>query len=240
MAPRALRLLALRDAGPLCYHPGAVQSGLSMISSGLLGAAFLFVAPHAAAHKRFEIGAVLGYRVGGHVGAAEDSGYPGMFSFDGAPAYGALAAYRVRRDGVIYLSYERQETTARFTPSGAANSSAEAGASIEYFQFGGAVEKAFGRTVRFVPYMGASVGFARLAALGRNVPDEYAFAPVLDGGVKIEILPWLHLRATARLPLSFFGTESTVLCLSGANCSVAVDRTPRFQFDMLAGLGVAF
>lgn len=212
-----------------------------MMSSGLLlGVASLLIAPNAAAHKRFDVGAVLGYRLGGHVGAAEDSAYPGMFSFDGAPAYGALASYRVRPDGTLYLSYERQQTTARFTPSGQANSTEQAGVSIEYFQFGGAVEKAYGRKVRFVPYMGASVGLARLAALGRDVPDEWAFAPVLDGGAKVEILPWLHLRVAARLPLSFFGTESTVLCLSGANCTVAVDRTPRFQFDILAGIGAAF
>ncbi|OQX66523.1 MAG: hypothetical protein B6A08_17505 [Sorangiineae bacterium NIC37A_2] len=212
----------------------------SLVSGILLMGAASLIAPSAAAHHRFEIGAVLGYRVGGHVGAAEDSETLGNYSFDGAPAYGALFAYRVRPDGLIFLSYERQETQARFTPSGLASSVAQAGVSIEYFQFGGSVERAYGRTVRFVPYMGASVGLARLAALGRNVPDEWAFAPVLDGGFKIELLPWLHLRAAARLPISFFGTESAVLCLTGSNCTVGVDRAPRFQFDMLGGIGASF
>jgi hypothetical protein len=201
----------------------------------LLSAILLTVRP-ASAHNHFELDVALGYRLFGGI----DTGDPtpaGRISFDSSPVWGPVFGYRIRRDAFVYLNYTRQETTARFTPAGQALSTESGEIAVDTVQFGGNVERTYGR---FVPYLGISIGFAHLGPRNRTARDEWNFTFAFDGGLKFDITPWLHLRALGRLPVTFYGGESSVLCLSGAGCLVKLDGEPSIQLEALGAIGVSF
>jgi hypothetical protein len=191
------------------------------------------------AHHKIELDLTAGYRGFGGVDIIESEAVngDGRVSFDGSFVWGPIVGYRVRRDAFIFLNYTRQDTTARFTPKDSALSTLAGGLSIDSFQFGGNVEKTMGR---FVPYLGVTVGVARLAPRGRAARDEWNFSAAFDGGVKLDISKWLHLRLLARLPFSFYGGQSSTLCLTSDNCLVKLDGEPSLQAEILGGIGVSF
>jgi hypothetical protein len=205
----------------------------------LLLAGVLGVRP-AAAHEHFEVDLALGYRALGGVDTIETETSPddpGFVGLDGSFVWSPIVGYRVRHDAFLFLSYTRQETTARFTPNGSALSTSSGGLAQDSIQFGGTVEKTAGR---FVPYLGLSVGVLRLSALGRAARDEWDFSATLEGGLKFDVARWLHLRLLGRLPLTFYGGKSSVLCLTGDNCLVELDGQPSIQAEVLGGIGVSF
>lgn len=205
----------------------------------VLGAlAGLLLTEPVAAHEHVEVDLALGYRILGGVDITRDgTDATDHVSFDGSPVWGPIIGYRVRKDAFLFVNYTRQETTARLTPDGFATSTASGGLAIDSFQFGGNVEKTYGR---FVPYLGLSVGVVRLSALRRSARDEWNFSAAFDGGLKIDLARWVHLRFLARLPLSFYGSQSSTLCLESANCLVRLDGQPSLQAELLGGLGVSF
>jgi hypothetical protein len=214
-----------------------VRVSVFLRAAPLLLAWVLGVRP-AVAHEHFEVDLALGYRAFGGVDIPDTSpGGKGFVSLDGSFVWSPIVGYRVRRDAFLFLNYTRQETTARFTPSQDALSSLSGGVAQDSIQFGGTVEKTLGR---FVPYLGLSVGVLRLSAIGRSARDEWNFSAAFDGGLKFDVTRWLHLRVLGRLPLTFYGGKSSVLCLRADNCLVELDGQPSFQAEVLGGLGFSF
>lgn len=183
-----------------------------------------------------------GVRVGGSldVGIEEEglsvNSQEGHLSFDSSPSYGGMVGYRVQPNGFVFLSYSRQETTAHYRQNTAAGTDVQDGsASIEYFQLGGNLE--YTRD-RFTPYGGLSLGTTRFASLDVNSGDSWQFSAVLDGGVKIMLLPMLYARLLARMPLTF--QSGSVYCFSGFGCAVTLNGTPLVQGEFQAGVTLAF
>lgn len=195
----------------------------------------------ASAHNHFELDVALGYRILGGVDLEDPDPNDGVssdrVSFDSSPVWGLILGYRVRRDAFIYLNYTRQDTTLRLTPGGQAVSTESGGVGVDTVQLGGNIERTMGR---FVPYLGMSVGLSHLGAQNRSARDEWDFTFAFDGGVKFDITSWLHLRALGRLPVTFYGGNSSVLCVSGADCLVKLDGEPSIQLEALGGIGISF
>lgn len=195
-------------------------------------------APTATAHNEFEIDLTGGYRFGSKIKAVteDDQGNvvsDGDYRIDGAFAFSAIAGYRIQPDGFIYLSYSRQQTTSEYEGNGGVNISGKT--AVEYYQFGGNVEMTRGR---FVPYLGFSVGLARLAALGGGGSSRVFFAPVFDSGFKIDLHKNVHLRFLGRLPVFF--ASGDVFCPSGGTCVEASQIRLMAQPELHAGVGVSF
>jgi len=192
--------------------------------------------------KGIEISATAGTRFGGSLDVESEnpspgtSGETGTLSFDTSFSYGGIIGYRVQPNGFAFLSYSRQETTARFRQFPAEGTNQVSGeASVEYFQLGGNLEVTRGR---LVPYFGLSIGPARFAALGKDGQDSWFFSAVIDAGVKIMLTPNIYLRAVGRVPFTFQG--GSVYCYTGYGCLVALHNSPLVQGELHGGLTVAF
>jgi hypothetical protein len=203
-----------------------------------LTAASPLVAP-AWAHNDFELTAAAGYRLpfGGKMNL-EDSGggelEEGHLSFKGAFIFTGMAAYRLRPDGFIYLSYTRGLHQVEFAGSAEGIGFDFTGSrTVEYFQFGGNVEMTRGR---FVPYMGVSLGMGRVGPGGGNDARLF-FAPVLDPGIKFDLHEHVHLRLMGRVPLLF--ANKNLVCVP-EGCAHADKITPLPQLEILGGAGVSF
>jgi hypothetical protein len=188
--------------------------------------------------KRIELSATVGSRFGGSldVGTETVGGPQGTLSFDSAVSYGGILGVRVQPTGFAFLSYSRQETTAhfrQFADEGTIHEQARA--SIEYFQLGGNLEFPH---ERLIPYFGLSIGPARFAALDHDSADQWFFSAVLDGGIKIELLPSLYLRVLGRMPVTF--QSGSVYCYPALGCLVALHGTPLVQGEVHGGVTVAF
>lgn len=208
-----------------------------------LGALTLSSEASADDHK-FEIDVTGGYRFGGTLKVdldEEDSEVEtderdadGQVTANGAPAFGAILGYRVQQNGFIFLGYSRQATVVRYRPEDPSADMLETDASIEYFQFGGNLEATRGR---LTPYFGFSLGMGRFASLETG-NDSYRFSIGFDGGVKIRLLDFLHLRVLGRMPITF--TSGQVYCYTGAGCVFATKASPFVQGEFHAGLGLRF
>jgi hypothetical protein len=182
----------------------------------------------------FELDAALGYRFGGESDVEAD-GAEGRVSIDDDAAFTAIAGYQIQHDGMVYLSYTRQDSTLDYL-SDDLEVREETRLTTDVIQFGGNLQVPRGRAV---PYLGFSLGATRFAAVDLDY-DDWAFSMALDGGVKLRITDWLHLRALGRLPLTFVTSESESFCVSGVGCVVRVSGGPVVQGEFYGGFGVGF
>lgn len=195
-----------------------------------------FVGKGALAHHDIDVAGYGGVAVSNNI-ATTIGGQDGRITFDPGPVWGAYLGYRIERDGFIYLSYSRQETTSHFVLNSTDASSASRGVGIDWLQFGGNVETTKGR---WAPFLGFSLGASRLSVLSGGVDDSWNFAAVLDGGVKFEVLPFMHLRLIGRIPFTFVADTNEVLCPVGGGCEATLSGTPLIQPQILLGLGFNF
>jgi hypothetical protein len=202
--------------------------------TAVAASALVFITPGAFAEDhRFEVAGYGGIALtaGVPVTSADGSGH---VSFDDAPVYGGLFAVRAQPNGFGYLTYSRMETAAHFRPDDSTGASGSADVSIEHLQIGGNLEVTRGR---LVPYLGLSLGGTRIAPVGGSGSD-WSFSLTLDGGAKVELSPLFHLRAIARMPVSFVNGESSALCVSGYGCAFSYSGDPLVQAQFLLGAGL--
>lgn len=199
----------------------------------------------AAPPRQIEITGTAGYRFGGSLDVGLDDENDdvddgvdehGTVSFDSSASYGGILGIRVPRSGGVgFLSYSRQETTVRFKRfDGDGASGSEGSASIEYFQIGGNLEITRGR---LTPYFGLSLGMTRFAGLDSDTGDRFFFSGALDGGLKIELTPFLYLRVLGRMPVTFPTGE--MYCFSGRGCIVSLHGQALVQGEFQGGLTLA-
>lgn len=215
----------------------------SGVKKGVLGgamAALFLVSGSAAAHNNVEVAGYGGYAFTPGLDvenvAIGGRSVNGHVSFDAAPVFGGLVGYRLEKEGFIYLSYSRTETNAHFREKGDFAILGSRGISLDYFQFGGYIEKWRGP---LAPFLGFSLGATRLGALGAE-GSNVNLSAVFDAGVKLEILRFLHLRLMGRIPFSFINGESQALCVTGSTCAVTLGGDPLIQAQVLLGLGLGF
>jgi len=183
--------------------------------------------------RRIEVVGFGGVGFTGDLGVSSNT-EEGNVSFDSAPVYGGLLGFKAQRHGYAYFSYSRMQTTAYFRPSGGFDTTRQADVTFDYFQVGGNLEAPQGRVV---PYLGLSLGATRLAPV-EGSGNDVSFSGVLDGGVKIMLIPFLDIRLIGRMPLSFISGEAAALCVGGAGCAVRYSGQPLLQGQILLGVGV--
>ena len=198
-----------------------------------LTALLLGVASPLAAQAGLEFTPTLGYRFGGTV-----DGETGKFSADPNLAWGATLGLRVKRDGLVEFVYSRQATAIQFDPDTAANLTL-GDASIEYFQLGGALE--FGNNEVTKPYFALTVGGTRLAALDRDIGDEWRFSFGAALGLKFFLSKHVGLRTQARLWMSTLSSDTDFWCsLPGGCVIVASDGVFFTQGEVSGGVMLSF
>jgi hypothetical protein len=204
-------------------------------SALILGAGLLLLAKSAAAEdSRIELDAALGFRFGGGADV-EAEGAEGRVTIADEVAFTAIAGYRVQPNGFVYLNYTRQTSTLRYL-SDDLQTNAETPFSTDVIHLGGNLEMPRGRVV---PYLGFSIGATRFGSMDLGY-DSWAFSMALDGGVKIDLTEWLHLRFLGRIPFTFATSEAGAFCLSPVGCVVLVSGGPIVQGEVYAGLGLTF
>lgn len=197
-------------------------------------ACLVFLAPPLCAQGRTELDAALGYRFGG-VADVEAAGAEGRVTIGDEVAFTAILGYAVQPNGKVYLSYTRQVTTLHYL-SDDLQTRAETPFSTDAIQVGGNLELPRGRVV---PYMGFSIGTTRFASLDLGY-DSWAFSMALDGGVRVDITEWFHLRLLGRIPLTFATSEAGAFCVSPVGCVLLVSGGPIVQGEIYGGLGFTF
>jgi len=201
----------------------------------LLAALLLLAAPAGAQQAgRFELDAAIGYRFGGGADV-EAEGAEGRVTLSDEVAFTAIAGYRVQPNGTVYLNYTRQVSTLRYL-SDDLQTTGEEPFSTDVVNFGGSLELPRGRVV---PYMGFSIGATRFASLDLGY-DSWAFSMALDGGVRVDITEWLHLRFLGRIPMTFVTSEAGAFCVSPVGCVILVSGGPIVQGEVYAGFGFTF
>lgn len=214
------------------------ENAVRIQALSLTSISLLLVPSLAQAHDDFEVSGAFGYRLGGKVPVESTTGEEdtGKLTFEGAPAFTAILGYRSQPDGFAFLSYTRQQTRVGYDAPNDGNDSPDQyeRVSIENFQIGGNLETTRGI---FVPYLGASVGIARIASLDGG-SSNYFFSPVLDGGLKLDVHDHVHLRILGRLPVIF--AKKSVVCGASGTCFTPDTLRPFAQFELMAGAGVSF
>jgi len=199
-----------------------------------VGLCVLCLASPALAQGRFELDAALGFRFGGGADVEAD-GAEGRVTLSEAAAFTAIAGYAVQPNGKVYLSYTRQMATLRYL-SDDLQTTAETPFSTDVVHFGGNLELPRGRVV---PYMGFSLGATRFAAVEQMV-DSWAFSMAFDGGVRVDVTEWFHVRFLGRIPLTFVTSEAGAFCISPAGCMILVSGGPVVQGEIYGGFGLTF
>jgi hypothetical protein len=207
---------------------------MKIASLTLLAALLLLAAPAGAQAGRFELDAAVGYRFGGGADV-EAQGAEGRVTIGDEAAFTAIAGYRVQPNGTVYLNYTRQLSTLRYISDDLATTGEEP-FSTDVVGFGGSLELPRGRVV---PYMGFSIGATRFASLDLGY-DSWAFSMALDGGLRVDITEWFHLRFLGRIPMTFATSEAGAFCVSPVGCVVLVSGGPIVQGEVYAGFGLTF
>jgi len=184
-----------------------------------------------AAQAGIEITPTVGYRFGGTVNSDG-----GQFSADPNLAWGATFGLRVKRDGLVEFAYSRQSTGIQFD-SDSAGKIAVGDASIEYFQLGGALE--FGDDEVTKPYFALTIGGTRLAALDRDIGDEWRFSFGAALGLKFYLSEHVGLRTQARLWMSTLSSDTEFWCSLPGGCVISASDGVFFTQGELSG-GVIF
>jgi len=199
-----------------------------------LAASLLLLSAPAAAQNRWELDAALGYRFGGSADV-EAEGAEGRVTIGDDVAFTGIASYMVQPNGFVYLNYTRQVATLRYL-SDDLQTTGETPLSTDVVHFGGNLELPRGRVI---PYLGFSLGATRFGAMDLGY-DSWAFSMALDGGVKVDITEWFHLRFLGRIPFTFVTSEAGAFCVSPVGCVVLVSGGPLVQGEVYGGIGLDF
>jgi len=204
---------------------------MKFLSLGVV-ASFLLLASPASAQNRVELDAGLGFRFGGGADV-EAEGAEGRVTIGDEAAFTAILGYAVQPNGKVFLNYTRQASTLTYL-SDDLQTRGDTPFTTDVIQFGGNLELPRGRVV---PYLGFSIGATRFGAVDL---DSWAFSMALDGGVRVDLTEWLHLRMLGRIPMTFATSEAGAFCVSPVGCVVLVSGGPIVQGEVFGTLGLSF
>jgi hypothetical protein len=209
--------------------PLLVKTSLALSAALLTTTSVSMAKPH-----RVAVSAEAG--VGATFDLGVDAGKTtGTLTTDGNAVYGGRVSYRVHPTGFVYLSYHRELTTVYFRPTGQFVPTTSAPISFDQVQFGGRLEVPRGKVF---PFAGFGVGALRIGSQETSA-SSLAFSMSLDMGVRVELLPFLHVALVGRLPVTFVNGGSGAICVNGG-CLFAYHGDPLVQAQGLLGAGVQF
>ncbi len=206
----------------------------------VLGAGLLFTGAAAARPpeklKLFEVSATGGYRFKGSANIDEpEQNQVGTARYSDGAAFGASVGYRTEPNGFIYVWYSQQNSELELTLEDADSVTTRRDLTIHYMHFGGYLEGVYGPTL---PYLGLSVGATLFAP--SDVGVEVRPSGAIEGGMKIPVTSFLHLRLLGRLPVTLMTGKTEIFCIDPEGCKVSLDGKPIVQFELMGGLGVNF
>jgi hypothetical protein len=196
-----------------------------MFASTLVSSALAIAPP--ALHAEVELTPSVGAIAGGAVSTRQ-----GDLTLDPGLALGLNLAWRVRYDGMIEITYARQDTRIEL------ESEPLFDAKLDYLQAGGLWEINDGPTR---PFIGLALGASRLEPGIDGIDEEWLFSAGLYGGAKHWLSDRLGLRFEGRGLLHATGSGGGFLCSSvggGAGCAVNLDGDGFLQVQGSIGLVV--
>lgn len=183
--------------------------------------------------SRFEIAGFAGYRAGGDF-ELEDTGEELDLDEHGS----FLISLNLRRDEVSQyeLMYARQETRLQSDTT-----LGDFAVDVEYLHIGGTLVVNELHLLR--PYIIGSLGATRFSPSPADADDDTRFSISLGAGLRVPVSQRFSLRLEARGYLTFVESDSAIFCASGSFggvCALRSSGSTFLQFDVLAGVAIAF
>ena len=168
-------------------------------------------------------------QIGGVVGGVTAT-RQGDLELDPGAAVGLTVGWWVRHDGLIELTYSRQDTAIEL------DSQPLFDATLDYLHAGGAWEIETGPTR---PFIGLGLGAARVDPASGSLDSAWFFSAGMYGGVKRYFNDRVGLRVEGRGLLHLVTSGGDVFCAGGggaAGCAASISGSGFFQLQATAGL----
>jgi opacity protein-like surface antigen len=181
----------------------------------------------------FEITPFGGFRGGGNFDVANSSGDVDVESKN---SFSLGLAYRIDAGQQYEFLYSRQETQLESNPT-----FGQLDLNVEYLHLGGTVITNEERRVK--PYIAGGLGVTRFTSDTAGSSEETNFSLNFGAGLRIPFNDHFSLRLEARGYLTFLDTQSAIFCASGSSggaCAIRGSGDAFFQYDVMAGFGIAF
>ena len=206
----------------------------------LLAALLLVALPPAARAQTIEITPFVGYRFGGSLQAAPDTGSGSPSSveleLDDAAAFGVNIGYRVG-EGEIELLYARQDT--QLQTAGLFTGAPVFDLALETWQIGGTY--LFGDDdARARPFVAVGLGLTRMLPEPAGLSDENRFSASFGAGVKLWLGRHVGVRLEGRGFFTVLDSNSQTFCGSNSGCVIRTTSTEISQAEARAGLILRF
>jgi hypothetical protein len=151
--------------------------------------------------------------------------------------YGGVLDIRVSDDLFIELLYNRTDTEVRFKQEYFDTIKYVFDMSIEYFQAGVHVEV---ETGKFRPFAAFTLGATYFKPLDDKVNSDWRFSFTAGGGIKYYFTDNLGVRLQWRFLVPIYFSSATVFCSDGYCGIFITGGTYLLQYDLIAGLAIAF
>jgi Outer membrane protein beta-barrel domain len=205
-----------------------------------LTTALLLIAAPAARAQTVEITPLVGYRIGGSLSTAAETGSSASvveYEVKDSGSFGVHLGFGVADDGEIELLYSRQNT--RLQTDGLFTGEPLFDLALETWQAGG--NYLFGeKGSRLRPYIGLGLGVTRLLPGPAPLQDETRFCASFAGGLKVWLGRHLGLRLEARGFFTVLESDSDSFCGTGEGCLIHLSGSDIDQGEFRAGLVLRF
>jgi hypothetical protein len=154
----------------------------------------------------------------------------GDLELDPGASFGLTIGWHVRHDGLVEITYSRQDTTLDL------ESTPLFDVTLDYLQAGGAWEI---RTDRTRPFIGLGLGAARMDPGFGGIDSEWLFSAGMYGGFKRYFGDRFGLRLEGRGLLHLTTSSGGFFCASvggGASCAVSLESDAFLQIQAQIGL----
>jgi hypothetical protein len=180
----------------------------------------------AAAAENNEIGALVGFRLGGDVNSSTTAE---KLSFFNDTATTEIYTRVLSPTTEFEFTWSRQPTEIR-APEG------DFGLDLDYIHFGATYHPGQ-KKVR--PYVAASAGFTRMVPDSAGFSSETHLSLAVGGGTKVWLSDRVGLRFDGRFYFTFATGSASLFC-GGSGCSFSFSGGGFFQTELNAGVVVAF
>ncbi len=189
----------------------------------------------------WEITPIVGIGWGGKIDFEDDAGGgSGEIDFDSGPVIGGVIGARVSEEGMGFISYQFQRTSADVRWDGGSNPNQAVDVNVGMIQIGGELELPM--NPHFVPFFGLGIGATHIGLRDNDASPEWFFSGTVSGGAKFPITKHFGLRLHMSMLATVIQNDSAVLCVSsgGLTCAVSADLEAMIQGDFMAGVYLAF
>jgi hypothetical protein len=181
---------------------------------------------------RAELTPFIGFRLGG---SFEESASGSRLELNESASYGLIFDHDLDGNAGVEFLFSRQSTDL-LDKEGIFQGDTVFAIDVDYYHTGGLYQWD-GRRVR--PFIAGSLGLTRMAPELAGLDTEYRFSLGLGGGVKLFASRHVGFRLEGRGFTTFMSSSGSIFC-GGSGCLVEVQASAVFQFEVSAGLILAF